>query len=173
MLNNVDNSSGALVATGEDGYAISERKDFAENLSTGNTADLFESEYALLAGNRISIVVDGSYVRTKLEEANIVSEGPFQYDTSAITNGAIPSEVFFTGDLRVEIVDISMNVEFVNISSATLADTLVMDRIVSESDNLVIATSDDKIHKINYADISHPPILSGIRYVRDYINGSS
>ena len=153
MLNNVDNSSGALVALADNGYAVSEMVELAENLSVNSVADVFESGYALLAGNRISIVVDGSLISTMLEEANIISEGPFQYDTSAITIGAIPSEVFFTGDLRIEVVDISMSCEFVNISTATDPDTLVINRAVSEDDNLVIVTSDDKIHKVSQLDI--------------------
>ena len=173
MLNNVDSASGVLVSTGDNSYAISEKFELAENLSVGNTADLFESEYALLSGNRISIVVNGEYVKTTIVEENIVSEGPFQYDTSAITNGAIPLEVYFTGDLRIEIIDISANLEFTNISTATVADILTVDRVIISEDNFIIATSDDKIHKISYTDISFPEAISGIRYIRDHMNGST
>ena len=173
MLNDVDNSSGVLIALADNGYAISEIVETAENISANSTADVFESGYSLLAGNRVTIVVGGEYIKTTIEEAKIISEGPFQYDTSAITAGAIPSEVFFTGDLRIEVVDIAVNFEISNISTATVADTLTTDKVILESDNLLVVTNDDKIHKVPYADITEVEELSRVRYIRDYINGSS
>ncbi len=173
MLNNVDNSLGSLTATNNGGYAISEAVYLAENMSTGSTANIFACKESLLSGNRISIVVNGEYINTKIEEENIISVSPFEYNTTSITNGAVPSEVFFTGDLRVEVEDISMNVEFANIATASSVGVLAINRDIAEDNNLLIAMSDKTIHKVRHDKITPGDLIPKIRYIRDYQNGTT
>ena len=174
MLNNVDNSSGVLVAIADGGYAISETIEVVENIAIDSTNDIFTSEYSLSPGDRISIVVDGEYVRTKIEESRIISELPFRYNTSLITESAIPSKVFFTGDLRTEITNISVNVDFINLSYSTIPDILLLSRRVTVGDNLIVVTEDNKVHNIDYmVPWLNNVSLSRIRYIRDHINGST
>lgn len=172
MLNNVSNTSDGMIATADGGYAVSTTIELGENLSANSTEDVFISEYTLLEGNRISILVDGEYVKTTLVAENIISRKPFKYDTSTITNGTIPSKVFLTGETIIDVVDISINMEFKNISSAEEIDMLKVNRNVLASDAAVVVLENGEVHELAHGGISlsSPP---RVRYIRDYVSGSN
>ena len=172
MLNNVSNTSSGLTATADGGHAVSTELDLMENLSSGSIADVFSSKQALLAGNRISILVGEEYIRTTLVIENIISRDPFKYDTSTITNGAIPEKVYLTGELRVEVKDISIAMEFQNISAAEDADILKVNKNVLVEDTVLLVLENNEIHELEHNGISFSS-LPRVRYIRDYLNGST
>ncbi len=152
MLVDVDNSNGVLTATEDDGYAVSSAIDIGDNLSVESREDVFVSDRDLLEGNRVSILVGDEYVQTTLVVENIISRDPFEYDTSTITNGEIPLKVVLTGETRIEITDISIAMEFQNLSISTQPDILRMSRNILESDVVVIVTRDKVWYKVPHKD---------------------
>ncbi len=174
---NVIDDGVTMVAEANDGYVIDDGPiSYINSISTGSygwTADVLYSKYALSVGDRIVILVSSEYIKTTIDVANIISEDPFIYDTSAITNGSVPSTVYFASDLEVEILDMIVYAEFANISTSTTPDELAITREAAEEDNLFVVTEDGKRHKVEMANITPGLPIPEIRYIRDYADGST
>ncbi len=82
------------------------------------------------------------------EEFNkITAAGPM--DTSSVTVGTVPEEVYFSGDLLLMISNICANFEYVNMSHADSADLLKIYGFTEDDDNIVLVKDDGSIHALD------------------------